>query len=119
MFHRNGIGGCARLAGLSLLVCVVCAMPVWAAPVVRKTPANARGGAVKSNAIEDISPNAWPKLSDKEQAAAVKELKNFADDAMQKIGRPLQSVETQYFLFCTDLPNREAAHWANLPDRMY
>src|SRR5437868_6593929 len=114
-----GFGRCAGMAGLAFAAWLFCSMSAWSAPVDRKAPANARGGAVKSNALEDVSPNAWPKLSEEEQASAVKELKNFADDAMQKIGRPLQSVETQYFLFCTDLPNREAAHWANLLDRMY
>jgi hypothetical protein len=116
MLHRIGFGCCARLV---LLVYLACAIPAWSAAADRKAPANARSGAVKSTAPEDVSPNAWPKLSDQEQASAVKELKNFADDSMQKIGRPLTSVETQYFLFCTDLPNREAAHWANLLDRMY
>jgi len=93
--------------------------PAVAAPSGRAMPQNKTLRQGKGTAPEDVSPNAWPKLSDEEQAAAVKELKAFADDSMKKVGRPLQAVETQYFLFCTDLPPREAAHWASLLDKMY
>jgi hypothetical protein len=61
----------------------------------------------------------WPKLTATEQAEAVEKLKAFADDASTKLDRRLSLFETQYFLFYTDLPQREAQNWASLLDRMY
>jgi len=61
----------------------------------------------------------WPKLTPAEQADAVEKLKAFADDASKKLDHRLALFETQYFLFYTDLPQREAQNWASLLDRMY
>lgn len=61
----------------------------------------------------------WGKLSDEEQAAHVKLLKAFADEAARKLNRPLQLRETQFFLFYSDLSPTEAQNWAGLLDRMY
>lgn len=63
--------------------------------------------------------NAWPKLSEEEQTAAVKDLKKYADDAASKLQRPLFGFETRYFLFFSDLAPKEAQNWAGLLDRMY
>jgi hypothetical protein len=76
----------------------------------------AKGKPVES---DELSSDAWPKLSSEQQATAIAELKSFADDSTNKIGRPLHLMETQYFLFYTDLPAREGTHWASLLDRMY
>jgi len=61
----------------------------------------------------------WPKLTDAQQKAAVEEMKKFAQEARDKLGVPMGSAETQYFLFVSDLPQREAQQWATLLDRMY
>jgi len=61
----------------------------------------------------------WPKLSTSEQADAVTELKTFADNAAKQLDRPLALIETQFFLFYSDLPSQEAQNWASLLDRMY
>jgi len=61
----------------------------------------------------------WPKLTPTEQTDAVEKLKTFADDASKKLDHHLNLFETQYFLFYTDLPQREAQNWASLLDRMY
>jgi len=63
--------------------------------------------------------NAWPKLTDEQQAKAVEELKHVADDVAQKLKHDLLLHETKYFLFYSDLNPREAANWAGLLDRMY
>ena len=61
----------------------------------------------------------WPQLSDAQQQAAVGEMKQFAQEARDKLGVPMGSAETKYFLFVSDLPPREAQQWAGLLDRMY
>jgi len=68
--------------------------------------------------MENI-PNAWPKLTDAQQQAAIEALKQSAQDAQTRLNRPLQSFETKYFLFCSDLSPRESRQWASLLDRMY
>jgi hypothetical protein len=65
------------------------------------------------------SPRAWPQLTSVQQQAAIAQLKEFAQQTQTRLQIPLRSFETQYFLFCTDLPQREANQWANLLDRMY
>lgn len=81
-----------------------------------RTPNVPRDGG--PNAQAPIA-NAWPKLTDEEQAAAIKELKKNAEDAALKLNRPLHGLETRYFLFFSDLSPREAQDWAGLLDRMY
>ncbi|HSZ55352.1 MAG TPA: hypothetical protein VK797_06815 [Tepidisphaeraceae bacterium] len=65
------------------------------------------------------SPNAWPKLTDAQQKAAIAQLKDYAQQTQTQLQIPLRSFETEYFLFCTDLSEREANQWAGLLDRMY
>jgi hypothetical protein len=63
--------------------------------------------------------SAWPALSDAQQQAALTQLKEFAQQTQTKLRLPMRGFETQYFLFCTDLPQSEAEQWAALLDRMY
>ena len=62
---------------------------------------------------------AWPKLTEEQQAAAVAELKAFAAAAGKKLNKELTLHETKYFLFYTDLPEKEGKDWSVLLDRMY
>ncbi len=62
---------------------------------------------------------AWPTLSADDQQAAITQLKAFADQAAQQTDPPLTLHETDFFLFYTDLPPREARNWASLLDKMY
>jgi cytochrome c553 len=61
----------------------------------------------------------WPKLTDEEQAEAIRELKAFADGTRKGKAGGLRLLETKFFLFYTDLPATEAENWAGLLDRMY
>jgi hypothetical protein len=66
-----------------------------------------------------VDPNAWAKQSPDQQKAATDKLKQFANDTQKKLDVPLQAFETQYFLFCTDIPSSDATKWAGLLDKMY
>ena len=79
----------------------------------------AAGAAPGPQVVGPVQARFWGKLSDEDQAAHVKVLNAFAEDAAKKVGRPLALFETSYFLFYSDLPAREAANWAGLLDRMY
>jgi len=61
----------------------------------------------------------WGKLTEEEQADAIKELKAFADGTRKGKAGELRLLETKFFLFYTDLPATEAENWAGLLDRMY
>ena len=63
--------------------------------------------------------NGWPKLTEEQQAKAVDEMKQVAEDVAKKLKHDLLLHETKYFLFYSDLNPREAANWAGLLDRMY
>jgi len=60
-------------------------------------------------------------LEHAEQAArqAEETLKEFARKTGEEMNIRLQGFETDYFIFCTDLPPREAKNWAGLLDKMY
>jgi hypothetical protein len=93
---------------------VVCNATAFADPLPR-----AKAGASKTPEPPEVIPNAWPKLSDEEQASALAEMKKFADDAQTKFNHPLKLIETKYFLFSSDLSATEAKNWAGLLDKMY
>jgi hypothetical protein len=61
----------------------------------------------------------WGKLTPAEQAQAVAELKAFAMDTPKGKAGALRLNETRYFLFYSDLPDKEAQNWSSLLDRMY
>jgi len=67
----------------------------------------------------DQSQTTWPKLSDAQQARAIAELKAFVDQTRQQINPRLDTYETKFFIFCSDLPQAEAQSWAGVLDRMY
>ena len=76
-------------------------------------------GSKSQAGTTEVIENAWPVLTDEEQAASVAELKKFAEDSATKLDRPLRLLETKYFLFSSDLSPKEALNWAGLLDRMY
>ena len=101
----------------------------------RITPTDIRRGTTQPGTVVDptdpskpvvgpqqvgpIDPSKWGKQTPEEMAAAVAELKKFADETKQKINPKLALYETQFFLFYSDLSAAEARHWASLLDRMY
>ena len=101
----------------SIVLCVVwlvisnCALAAPSWPAGRKSQAPA--------ASQPVLEDAWPQLSDQQQADAVQALKKDAEEATAALSRPLRGFETRYFLFYSDLQPREAQSWAGLLDRMY
>jgi hypothetical protein len=69
--------------------------------------------------LDDIQKHWWGKLTDDEQAASVKYLKDFAEKTKKGKDGSLKLIETKYFLFYSDLKPDEAKNWASLLDRMY
>jgi hypothetical protein len=61
----------------------------------------------------------WPKLTDEQQLAAVKQLKAFAEGTARFKAGSLKLHETQYFLFYSDLTQQESDNWSALLDKMY
>lgn len=61
----------------------------------------------------------WGAQTEEQQAAAVAELKAFAAETQQTMGKPLTLIETKFFLFYSDLDAQEAKNWSGLLDRMY
>jgi hypothetical protein len=92
------------------------------------TSARASAGVVgkdgKESSGETTQPAAddehrWGKLTEQQQADAIRELKAFADGTRKGKAGELRLLETKFFLFYTDLPPAEAENWAGLLDRMY
>ena len=61
----------------------------------------------------------WGELSDEVMARSIESRKRFAELTQKKLDDRLALHETQYFLFYSDLPHREAKQWAGLLDKMY
>jgi hypothetical protein len=101
----------------------------------RLTPTEIRGGTtqpgnvlnptdpskpvVGPQQVGPVDPSKWGKQSPEEMAAAMVELKKFAEETRQRINPKLAPYETQFFLLYSDLPPNEAQNWAGLLDRMY
>jgi len=101
----------------------------------RLTPTEVRGGTTQPGNVLDptdpakpvigpkqvgtVDPSKWGKQSPEEMAAAIGELKKFAEETKQRINPKLTLYETQYFLFYSDLAPADAQNWAGLLDRMY
>ena len=101
----------------------------------RLTPTEVRGGTTQPGNVLDptdpakpvigpkqvgaVDPSKWGKQSPEEMAAAIVELKKFAEETKQRINPKLALYETQFFLFYSDLAPNEAQNWAGLLDRMY
>ena len=97
-----------------LLSCLV----LWGGVQAECCAQRARGSLSPSSSSKKVA-EPWATLTDEQQQAAVGELKKFAQEARDKLGVPMGSAETKYFLFVSDLPPREAQQWAGLLDRMY
>jgi hypothetical protein len=61
----------------------------------------------------------WGVQKPEEQAASVKELKDWAEKTAGWKNGSLRLLETEYFLFYSDLQPAEAQRWRGLLDRMY
>ncbi|MEX0777378.1 MAG: hypothetical protein WD042_16870 [Phycisphaeraceae bacterium] len=85
-----------------------------AAPVASAPPgvADVLGQAQKNN---------WGPLDEERSAKVTASLKAFGEAVQQKdkLGLPLQLVETKFFLFYTNISPREAQKWGALLDKMY
>ena len=64
-------------------------------------------------------PRAWPEMSEEEDAAAVKALKESTDAVLDKMGHKMGSTETERFLVYSDMPAKETKYWVGLLDKMY
>ena len=101
----------------------------------RLTPTEVRGGTTQpGNVLNPFDPmkpvvgpqqvgapdpSKWGKQSPEAMAAAIVELKKFAEEARQRINPNLRPYETGYFLLYTDIPAADAQKWAGLLDQMY
>ncbi|MEM6459780.1 MAG: hypothetical protein AAF710_10365 [Planctomycetota bacterium] len=83
-----------------------------------ETSGGAGGGPITAG---ELQAQFWGELSDEVMADSVAQLKAKMIEAQRLIGRPLVLHEehSDYFLFYSDLPPREAAQWARLLDDMY
>jgi hypothetical protein len=69
--------------------------------------------------IGGVEKQFWGEQTDAEQAAAVEELKAFAQKAQDKLNKSLDLKETKFFLFYSDLDPQEVKNWTGVLDRMY
>ncbi|HWE02801.1 MAG TPA: hypothetical protein VG326_10370 [Tepidisphaeraceae bacterium] len=76
-------------------------------------------GADKTAVPAAEIPNAWPKRTPQEQTETVAEITKFAEETAAKMDLPLKIYETKYFIFSSNIPQKEAKNWAGLLDRMY
>lgn len=76
------------------------------------------GGPVS---IGDVQSQFWGELSDELMADSVEEIKVKMIEAQKTLNQrlPLYEDASEYFLFYSDLPPREARQWAGLLDKMY
>ena len=82
--------------------------------------------AAKAARLDVQSPEArawgsrpWPVVSEEEQAAAVLTMRGDAERILAAAGLALAPVETDYFLFYSDMPRKQTARWARDLDLMY
>ena len=65
------------------------------------------------------SADAWPPLTPAEQEGAVLQMKADAQRILEQAGLQLKPVETEFFLFYSDMDRAESAKWASELDTMY
>ena len=65
------------------------------------------------------NPNAWPKLTDDQHAAAVKALQDSTDKVLEKMGHKMGSTQTDRFLVYSDMPAKDSKYWVGVLDKMY
>lgn len=74
---------------------------------------------VVSARLKAVRRRLWPKLSDKQQAAAVEEQKKFLATVRESFSNlPLKLYETKFFLFCTDMPEAHIGGYISHLDQM-
>ncbi|QQE11946.1 hypothetical protein JD969_00275 [Planctomycetota bacterium] len=77
----------------------------------------------RKKAVPDAPPVAeellWEDIEDDSHEAILENLRTFAKDGLAKVGAEMFEVETDYFLFYTDLNRNEAKKWSAELDRMY
>jgi hypothetical protein len=61
----------------------------------------------------------WEDISEEDQAKYVAEQKEFLTKASEKIGKPMQLLETKYYLFYTDMPINTVGIYVKYLDQMY
>jgi hypothetical protein len=61
----------------------------------------------------------WPPLTASQQEDATATMRDDAERILEKAGLLIAPVETDYFLFYSDMPRQETARWANELDLMY
>jgi hypothetical protein len=67
----------------------------------------------------DIPGKTWGTLTPERHKQAIEKLKAHAEEARTKYAPNLKLLETDYFLFYSDLDARESRNWASLLDKMY
>ena len=82
--------------------------------------------AIASEKLDTLSPESvewkpqpWPEISQTEQNAATLVMRADAAKMLRLVGLDIVPVETEYFLFYSDMPRRESARWARELDHMY
>lgn len=61
----------------------------------------------------------WPHVTEEEQVEAVATMKADAARMLELAGLDLRPIETDYFLFYSDMPRTESSRWAKQLDTMY
>jgi hypothetical protein len=84
-------------------------------PTPAATTPRARGAA----AAPPPTTSPWGSETEQEHAASVADIKRFANHYQRLTTAKLLPYETQYFLFCSNLPQSEAVKWTGLLDNMY
>ncbi|WP_432800257.1 hypothetical protein [Poriferisphaera sp. WC338] len=72
--------------------------------------------SIAPSPVEDLR---WPKHNEKDYRAALDQFRQRVENDMRSIDWEWRFVETQYFVFYTDMRLREARNWAKQLDNMY
>jgi len=68
--------------------------------------------------VGQVDDRAWPEQTPEQRAAAIERLKAVGERASKEVTR-VALLETEYFLFYTNMGADEAKRWAGLLDKMY
>jgi hypothetical protein len=82
--------------------------------------------AAKAERLKTLSPEGgpwrprkWPALTPEESADAVQAMRDDATRILERAGMQIAPVETDFFLFYSDMPRRHAQKWVRELDIMY
>jgi hypothetical protein len=82
--------------------------------------------AIEAEKLRTTSPeaepwgaDAWPELSSADSMSAAATMRGDADRYLAAAGMALNPLETEYFIFYSDLPRANMARWAGQLDAMY